>query len=90
LALNGGGQLHTPAAVLPGGKNSRYPFDRMLGGPQSRSGRDGVEENSPCRDLNPGDPACRRDRTFENTVSDIEIEHENCSQKKWKVQIKER
>jgi hypothetical protein len=33
------GQLHAPAA-LPQGKSPRYPLDR-LGGPQSRSGRDG-------------------------------------------------
>jgi hypothetical protein len=31
------GQLHDPAA-LPQGKNLCYPFDRRLGGPQSRSG----------------------------------------------------
>jgi hypothetical protein len=29
------GQLHAPTA-LPPGKNSRYPGDRRLGGPQSR------------------------------------------------------
>jgi hypothetical protein len=34
------GQLHAPAALLPG-KSSRYPFYRRLGGPQSRSGRYG-------------------------------------------------
>jgi hypothetical protein len=30
------GQLHAPAA-LPPSKNSWYPLDRWLGGPQSRS-----------------------------------------------------
>jgi hypothetical protein len=35
-----GGQLHVPAA-LPPGTNPRYPLYRWLGGPQSRSGRDG-------------------------------------------------
>jgi hypothetical protein len=31
------GQLHAPA-VLPRAKGPRYPLDRRLGGPQSRSG----------------------------------------------------
>jgi hypothetical protein len=34
------GQLHAPAALLPG-KSPRYPFYRRLGGPQSLSGRYG-------------------------------------------------
>jgi hypothetical protein len=33
------GQRHAPAALYPRGKNPRYPLDRRLGGPQSRSGR---------------------------------------------------
>jgi hypothetical protein len=36
-------QLHPPAA-LPPGKEPRYPLDRRLGGPQSRSGRCGEEK----------------------------------------------
>jgi hypothetical protein len=32
------GQRHAPAALYPGGKDPRYPLDRRLGGPQSRSG----------------------------------------------------
>jgi hypothetical protein len=40
-----GGQFHAPAA-LPPGKEPRYPLDRRLGGPQSRSGRGGEEKNS--------------------------------------------
>jgi hypothetical protein len=32
------GRLHAQAA-LPPGKEPRYPLDRRLGGPQSRSGR---------------------------------------------------
>jgi hypothetical protein len=39
------GQLHTSAA-LPPGKEPLGPMDRKLGGPQSRSGRCGEEENS--------------------------------------------
>jgi hypothetical protein len=39
------GQLHAPVASSQG-KNPRYPLDRRLGGPQSRSGRDGEEKNS--------------------------------------------
>jgi hypothetical protein len=35
------GQLYAPAALSP-----RYPLDRRLGGPQSRSGR-GDEEKKP-------------------------------------------
>jgi hypothetical protein len=39
------GQLHAPAALSPG-ESSRYPLDRRMGGPQSRSGRGGEEKNS--------------------------------------------
>jgi hypothetical protein len=39
------GQLYNPAA-LPPGKSPWYPLDRKLGGPQSRSGLAGEEENS--------------------------------------------
>jgi hypothetical protein len=39
------GQLHAPAALLQG-MTLRYPLDRRLGGPQSRSGRGGEEKNS--------------------------------------------
>jgi hypothetical protein len=35
----------TPRQLYPQGKNRRYPLDR-LGGPQSRSGRGGEEQNS--------------------------------------------
>jgi hypothetical protein len=38
------GQLHAPAA-LPLRKGPRYPLGRRLSGPQSRSGRYGVEKN---------------------------------------------
>jgi hypothetical protein len=37
-------QLHAPAALSPT-KESRYPLDRRLGGPQSQSGRCGEEKN---------------------------------------------
>jgi hypothetical protein len=30
------GQRHAPAALQPWGKDTRYPFYRRLGGPQSR------------------------------------------------------
>jgi hypothetical protein len=36
------GQRHALAALLHG-KSPRYPLDRRLAGPQSRSGRSGVE-----------------------------------------------
>jgi hypothetical protein len=35
------GQSHAPAALYPRGKEPRYPLDRRLGGPRSRSGRRG-------------------------------------------------
>jgi len=35
------GQLNAPAALPPGKESLCYPLDRRLGGPQSRSGRDG-------------------------------------------------
>jgi hypothetical protein len=34
----------TPRPLYPRGKRPRYPFDRTLGGPQSRSGRRGEEK----------------------------------------------
>jgi hypothetical protein len=34
----------TPRPLYPRGKNPRYPLDRRLGGPQSRSGRFGEEK----------------------------------------------
>jgi hypothetical protein len=36
----------TPRPLYPQGKSPWYPFDRRLGGPQSRSGRGGEERNS--------------------------------------------
>jgi hypothetical protein len=39
------GQIHTPP-LYPQGKSPWYPLDRRLDGPQSRSGRGGVEKNS--------------------------------------------
>jgi hypothetical protein len=39
------GQIHGQVALPPGERAHRYPLDRMLGGPQSRSGRCGEEKN---------------------------------------------
>jgi hypothetical protein len=39
------GQRHAPAALYPRGKKPRYPLDRRLGGPQSRSGRRGQKKS---------------------------------------------
>jgi hypothetical protein len=36
----------TPRPLYPQGKNHRYPLDRRLGGPQSRSGRGGEAKDS--------------------------------------------
>jgi hypothetical protein len=38
------GQLHAPAALLPG-KEPCYPLDRRLGGPRNRCGRGGEQNN---------------------------------------------
>jgi hypothetical protein len=44
----------TPRSFYPQGKSPWYALDRRLGGPQSRSGRDGEEKNSqPLRRLEP-------------------------------------
>jgi hypothetical protein len=57
------GQRHAPAALYPRGKDPRYPLDRRLGGPQSRSGRrDRRKILCPCRGSNPDRPA--RSQTF--------------------------
>jgi hypothetical protein len=44
--------LHALVALLLG-KHPRYPLDRRLGGPQSRSGRCGGEKISPLRGIEP-------------------------------------
>jgi hypothetical protein len=52
---------YTPRPLYLRSKNPQYPWDRRLGGPQSQSGQGGEEKNShhcPCRELNPGCPAC--------------------------------
>jgi hypothetical protein len=36
--------IFTPRPLYPRGKSPRYPLDRMLGGPQSRSGRLGEKK----------------------------------------------
>jgi len=36
----------TPRPLYPQGKDTWYPLDRRLGGPQSRSERGGEEKNS--------------------------------------------
>jgi hypothetical protein len=49
------------------GKNPRYPLDRRLSGPQSRSERDG-EERRPFRESNPSRPARSLDTTGRTIV----------------------
>jgi hypothetical protein len=48
------GQLHAPGVFTPG-ESLRYPFDRILGGPQSLSGHgDGKKETpAPAGNLTP-------------------------------------
>jgi hypothetical protein len=59
-ALDGGGQIHAPAA-LSQEKSPECPLDRMMGGPQSRFGRHVEEKKSQPRPgaeaLNPHRPA---------------------------------
>jgi len=47
----------TPRPLYPRGKIPCYPFNRRLGGPQSRSGSGGEDKN-PCQESNPSCPAC--------------------------------
>jgi hypothetical protein len=56
--LAGGEQSASlPGRALAREKNSRYPLNRRLGGPQSQSGHRGYWKNSfPCRGLNPARP----------------------------------
>jgi hypothetical protein len=52
------GQVHVPAASPAGKWQLRLPFDRRVGGRQSRSGRGGEEKNlGPCRESNPCRPS---------------------------------
>jgi hypothetical protein len=57
-ALDGGEwPSFTPRPLYPRGKSPRYPLDRRLGGPQSRSGCCGVERNLlPLPESNSGRP----------------------------------
>jgi hypothetical protein len=41
------GNLHAPAALIPPVRTPRYPLDRSLGGPHSRSVRGGEEKRIP-------------------------------------------
>jgi len=50
-----GGQPHVPAA-LSQGKKPRYPLNRRLGGPQSRSGSFGKEISFLSQDPKSGSP----------------------------------
>jgi hypothetical protein len=63
------GQLHAPAA-LPQRKEPRYPLDRGLGGPQSRSGRSGEEKNFalPGLELRPPSPGRMTDEIIEKDL----------------------
>jgi len=45
-ALGGGKWSASRPGRFAQGKSPCYPFDRRLGGPQSCSGRSGLEENS--------------------------------------------
>jgi hypothetical protein len=48
-ALEGvSGQGHALAALYPPGKDSRYPFDRRLGGPQRYLEGTGFKSQSKC------------------------------------------
>jgi hypothetical protein len=53
------GQLHA-LAVYRRGKSPRYPLDRRLPGPQSRSGCGGENKSIPLPESYPGRPTCSR------------------------------
>jgi hypothetical protein len=58
-ALDGGewsASASRPGRALPPGKEPRYPLDRRLGGPQSRSGRRGEKKNLPLSGIEPRSP----------------------------------
>jgi hypothetical protein len=63
-------QFHDPVTV-PTGKNPRYPLDKSLGVPQSRSGRDGDGKKflPPCWESNPGRPV--------SVTTDFNLEYTN-------------
>jgi len=75
------GQLHV--RFTPG-KVPHYPLDRMMHGPQSRSGRAGEEKKSlhcPCRESDPGFPA-RSLVAIETEFSSVTFFYSvSCSQK---------
>jgi hypothetical protein len=52
------GQRHAQAVLYPRGYDPRYPLDRRLGGPQSRSGRRALKKNPlPLSGIEPDCPA---------------------------------
>jgi hypothetical protein len=81
----------TPLSLYPLGTSSRYPWHRRLGGPQSSSGRWGVEKNL---ESNTGHPALspslhrlsyptpKRERTkLKNRERKIETKKHDCTKK---------
>jgi hypothetical protein len=48
------GDFHTPAALLTRKKPPWYPFDRRIGGPQTRYGDYGEEKNLALPGIEPG------------------------------------
>ena len=59
-----GGQRHVPA-VLPPGKENRYPLHRRLGGPQGRSGR--LRKISPPPACDPTDCRARSEWLYQRS-----------------------
>jgi hypothetical protein len=60
------GQLHVPGIELP----VPYPWDRILGGPQSWHGRCDVEKKvCPCQESNPDSPVVQSDGMLPSYVS---------------------
>jgi hypothetical protein len=59
-ALDGGEwSASRPGRALPWGKDPRYPLDRRLDGPQSRSGHKGQRKNPlPLPQIEPRSPGC--------------------------------
>jgi hypothetical protein len=61
----------------PPGKNPRYPLDKRLGGPQSRSVRDGEEKIIPPLPLSRIEP-CRLARSLVTVRTELDLLEISC------------
>jgi hypothetical protein len=62
--------------LYPRGKSTRYPFDRRVGGPQSRPGRCGEEKNLALPGIERGQQyACRGENCFSLYDISLSVHH---------------